>query len=182
MLAQCVLLAWRAYYYNSVSITNSPLSPDSKNSRFGMVPASYSFRGQRCFPLEALMSDLKLCVQCALLAVAYLPPSLAMASTSIYSWSGFQAKPRHHLSQRSSTRRFLSGGAVSSEAVHHLRFPSSPPSRISPLFLRPSSLRPRPRGPFPRLRSHRGVSSGGLLGKGERTSMRKRKNRKTNMR
>jgi hypothetical protein len=95
-----------------------------------------------------------------------------------------EAARRRELATCHARARFLSGGAVSSEAVHHLRFPSSPPSRISPLFLRPSSLRPRPRprGPFPRLRSHRGVSSGGLLGKGERTSMRKRKNRKTNMR
>lgn len=76
----------------------SPLSPDSKN--MFLVCSRVQRRGQRCFLFFYFRSsDLELCVQCVLLAFAtsaQLPPSLAMAS--IYSWSGFQAKPRHHLS------------------------------------------------------------------------------------
>jgi len=112
-----------------------------------MVPASYSFRGQRCFPLEALIWSCVCSVLCSLLLPrlsAQLPPSLAVAS--VYSWSGFQAKPRHHLrSQHSSTRRRREAARRRELATCHARAsasPSGPWRRPPPPSYPPSSSTP----------------------------------------
>jgi len=64
MLAQCVLLAWRAYY-NSVSITIAPWQQEQ------VWYGACLLLVQRAEMFSFRSSDLKLCVQCALLTVAW---------------------------------------------------------------------------------------------------------------